>query len=129
MERSDFPRSPAWRGRSVSDSMSMMMDQSESQARRVATNRLRNVLALLYFALGVWIAFRALQSLNGAEGMAILFIAIWMIAIVAGVVLAYLFSLFILGVLYRTRLPMAIVALLAIIAGPGLLGLIVFFEM
>lgn len=103
-----------------------MPKPSDNHARRIATNRLRNVLALLYFALGVWAAFRAAQLWGSTEGMALLLIALWIVAILAGVVLAYLFSLFTVGLLYRTRLPMAVVAILAFISGPGLLALLIY---
>lgn len=105
------------------------MDQPHDHARRTATNRLRNVLVLLYAALGVWVGIAAVQWWNSSEGMALLIIAMAIFAMVAGVVLAYFFSLFILGVLYRTRLSMIFVSILTLIGGPGLLALLVYFAL
>ncbi|MCL4743443.1 MAG: hypothetical protein KJZ54_14700 [Phycisphaerales bacterium] len=105
------------------------MDSSGgSDARRRASAGLRNALLLSYLALGVWIAFATCRALGRSQDL-LTFVVIGAAGVaLAVVVLAYFLSLLTLGLLYRTRLSMRVVALLAFLAGPVLLaGLFAWF--
>jgi hypothetical protein len=89
------------------------------ESRKRAMRTVRSVLILFYFLLLIGSAWFGWRQVIAAESFYIFLGVIVLAVLLVLIVIAYLASLLIAGVVYNLKVPMWVVVLSALIAGPA----------